>query len=227
MKQVSYWASKHVAAARLIIILLYIPLNMLGYITGSLLWDVQVELTPLFINSIAVTVVLLYITYQKKAPYYQKKLYQFTIGVCTFCIICFYSNQSRTPDLYLPFSNTTHAVSLLGIETSSSAKEKIKTKKESRQLKKVLKKHLRKVIPDENDNKVWVKILLIVLTVAVAILLLYGLALIACTISCNGAEAAAWLVGILGLAGIIAGLFFVIRRIIGRKKKPEMNAATN
>ncbi|TWI81559.1 hypothetical protein IQ13_2577 [Lacibacter cauensis] len=52
MKQVSYWASKHVTAARLIIILLYIPLNILGYITGSLLWDVQIELTPLFLTAL-------------------------------------------------------------------------------------------------------------------------------------------------------------------------------
>ena len=227
MKQVSYWASKHVAAARLIIILLYIPLNILGYITGSLLWDVQVELTPLFINGIAVTVVLLYITYQKKAPYYQKKLYQFTIGVCTFCIICFYGNQSRTPDLYLPFSNTSQAVSLIEKEHSSVVKEKIKTNKETRQLKKELRKKFRKAVTSDEGMKTWVKILLIVLSVLVALILLYGVAGLACTLSCNGSEAAAWLVGILGLAGIIAGLFFVIRKIIGRKKKPKMNAATN
>lgn len=226
MKQVSYWASKHVAAARLIIILLYIPLNILGYITGSLLWDVQVELTPLFINSTAVTVVLLYITYQKKAPYYQKKLYQFTIGVCTFCIICFYGNQSRTPDLYLPFSNTLQAVSVIEKEHGSVVKEKIKTKKETRQLKKELRKKFRKAVDDKEGMKTWVKILLIVLSVLVALILLYGVAGLACTLSCNGSEAAAWLVGILGLAGIAAGLFFVIRAIIGRKRKPKKDAGT-
>ena len=227
MKQVSHWASKHVAAARLIIILLYIPLNILGYLTGSLLWDSGVELTASFIQLIALLVVVLFICYRKNASYAQRKLSEFAMGFCTFCIICFYGNQVNNTKFYLPFSNTIHAISILETENSSAGKEKIKTKKESRQLKKELKKQFKKVTLDENEKKVWVKILLIVLTVAVAIILLYGLALLACTISCNGAEAAAWLVGILGLAGIIAGLFFVIRKIIGRKKKPKMNAATN
>jgi Na+/melibiose symporter-like transporter len=125
------------------------------------------------------------------------------------------------------FSSSTHAVSLLEKQSSSVEKEKIKTKKENKQLKKEWKKQLRKIAPDKTGEKVWVKILLIVLTVAVAILLLYGLALLACTLSCNGAEAAAWLVGILGLAGIMAGLFFVIRGIVGRKKKKEKQSSTN
>ncbi|RXK60459.1 hypothetical protein ESA94_08295 [Lacibacter luteus] len=227
MKQVSYWARHHVAAARIIIILLYIPLNILAYLTGALLWDVQVELSPSFINSVAILVVVLYICYRKKASYYQKKLFQFAIGICTFCIICFYGNQSRTANLYIPISGTTQAVSIIDNQPVSVENEKNKTKKESRQLKKQLKKQFKKAIADEEGMKPWVKILLIVLTVAVAILLLYGLALLACTLSCNGAEAAAWVVAILGLAGIIAGLFFVIRGIVGRKKRAKQQASAN
>ena len=79
---------------------------------------------------------------------------------------------------------------------------------------------------DKEGMKTWVKILLIVLSVLVALILLYGVAGLACTLSCNGSEAAAWLVGILGLAGIAAGLFFVIRAIIGRKRKPKKDADT-
>lgn len=227
MKQVSYWASNHIAAARLIIILLYIPLNILGYITGSLLWDVEIELSASFINVIALLVVLLFMGYRKKASFFRRKTFEFAMGVCTFCIICFYGNQARSTSFYIPYSNSTHAVSLIEKQSSSVEKEKIKTKKETRQLKKEWKKQLRKIAPDEKGEKVWVKILLIVLTVAVAIVLLYGLALLACTLSCNGAEAAAWLVGILGLAGIIAGVFFVIRGIVGRKKKGVKQSSAN
>ncbi len=227
MKQVSYWASRHIAAARLIIILLYIPLNILGYITGSLLWDLKIELAPSFINTVTILVIFLFICYRKRASFVQKKLLQFTMGVCSFCIICFYGNQARTPDLYLPFSNTTQAVSIIEKEHSSVVKEKIKTKKETRQLKKEVRKKFRKAVTDEEEMKPWVKILLIVLAVVVAVLLLYGLALLACTLSCNGAEAAAWLVGILGLAGILGGLFFVIRGIIGRKKKTKKQSSAN
>lgn len=142
MKQVSYWASKHIAAARLIIILLYIPLNILGYITGSLLGDVGVELSVSFINIVALLVILLFIGYRKNASFLRRKVFEFAMGVCTFCIICFYGNQTRSTNFYLPFSNLTHAVSLIEKQNSSVEKEKIKTKKENRQLKKEWKKQL-------------------------------------------------------------------------------------
>lgn len=224
MKQVSYWASNHIAAARLIIILLYIPLNILGYITGSLIGDVGIELPDSFINVIALLVLLLFMGYRKKASFFRRKAFEFAMGVCTFCIICFYGNHIDNSNIYLPFSNTTHAVTVIEKQSVSVEKEKIKTKKEIRQEKKQLKKQLKKALSNDDGMKTWVKILLIVLSVVVAIILLYFLAYIACSLSCSGAEAAAGLVGILGLAGIIAGLFFVIRAIIGRKKKPKKDA---
>lgn len=226
MKQVSYWASCHVTVARLLIILIYILLNILGFSTGKLLGDIGVLLQPIFLNTTLLAVILLFAGYRKYASFYKRKLLEGMMGLCTFCIICFYGNQIHNSNIYLPFSNTTHAVSVLEKQTVTVEKEKLKTKKETRQEKKELKKQLKKALSKDEGMKPWVKILLIVLSVAVAVILLYLLAYIVCSLSCSGAEAAAGLVGILGLAGIIAGLFFVIRAIVGRKKKAKKDART-
>ncbi len=226
MKQVSFWSSRHVAAARLLIILIYILLNILGLYTGFLLGDTGVLLQPLFLNSILIAVIILFVGYRKHASFYKRKLFEAAMGVCTFCIICFYGNQLHNTNIYLPFSNTTQAVSIIEKQSGSVETVKIKTNKETRQAKKEFRKQLKKAFANDNGMKGWVKILLIVLSVLVAAILLYFLAYIVCSLSCSGAEAAAWIVGILGLAGIVTGLFFLIRGIIGRKKKPKKDAGT-
>ena len=42
-----------------------------------------------------------------------------------------------------------------------------------------------------------------------------------CSLSCSGAEALAIIVGVTGVVGITIGAIFVIRAILGRKRKKQ------
>ncbi|MBY0478155.1 MAG: hypothetical protein K2Q24_10950 [Chitinophagaceae bacterium] len=227
MKQLSFWASRHTAAARVIIILFYIPLNICGYYTGMLLWDIQIELKPLFINTLALLIIGLFLLYKKNAPFYKRKLMEGSMGVCTFCIICFYGNQINNPQPYFPLVAATQAVTYIKINERIAVEENLHQDKESSLQHKELKKQLKKIRPSEKENPVWVKVLLIILTLLVALWLIAVLTFFACSLSCNGAEAAAWIIGIIGVSGIIVLVTFVIRTILGRKKKRKKRAAAN
>ena len=63
------------------------------------------------------------------------------------------------------------------------------------------------------------QVALIILACIAAVGLLYLVMALACTLSCNGSDAAAVIVAILGLAGIIWGLIAVIRAINRKKTK--------
>lgn len=227
MKQLSFWASRHVAASRVVIVLIYFLLNISGYITGLLLWDIQIELKPLFINTVALLVIGLFLLYKKNAPFYKRKLMEGSMGVCTFCIICFYGNQINNPKPYTPMVAATQAVNSIKMNERITDKEKLLQNNKSSLQQKELKALVKKIRDGEKENPVWVKILLIVLTLLVAVLLLYVLAFFACSLSCSGAEAAAWILGIIGLTGIITAVVLVIRSILGRKKKHKKRAAAN
>ena len=60
----------------------------------------------------------------------------------------------------------------------------------------------------------------------VAVGLLSLVASIACSLSCNGLDAAAVLVGIGGTALVVWLLMFVIRRIDGKKRKKRVKTKT-
>ena len=70
---------------------------------------------------------------------------------------------------------------------------------------------------------------LIIVTIIAALGLLYLVAALACSLSCNGSDAAAVVVLILGLAAIIWGTIAVINRISRgpKKKKKESPAPGN
>lgn len=224
MKQLSFWASRHVAASRVVIVLIYFLLNISGYITGLLLWDIQIELKPLFINTVALLVIGLFLLYKKNAPFYKRKLMEGSMGVCTFCIICFYGNQINNPQPYFPLVAATQAVTYIKINERIAVEENLHQDKESSLQHKELKKQLKKIRAEEKENPVWVKVLLIILTLLVALWLIAVLTFFACSLSCNGAEAAAWIIGIIGVSGIIVLVTFVIRTILGRKKKRKKRA---
>jgi hypothetical protein len=65
----------------------------------------------------------------------------------------------------------------------------------------------------------WAKFFLTILAIAVACGLGYGLAVLSCSIACSGSQGLAALVGIGGLIGIIALLFWALRSIFSSKHK--------
>ena len=65
--------------------------------------------------------------------------------------------------------------------------------------------------------------MLIILTIIGALGALYLVAALSCSLACNGSDAAALAVAILGLAGVIWATMAIIRRISrgAKKKRPD------
>ena len=218
MKQLSYWAKANPRTARFLIVLIYVFLNIAGLIAGSLLWVLGIELTSSFMLMLAITVISLYLIYPKKAAYCKRKVFHALMAVCTFLIITVVGNQLHSPNPQVFFVTTTQAVTHLTNSEHNSTSQPTNIKKEKRLHKKETRKLLQK-LATKNDRSKAAKIFLIVLTIIVALGLLYLLAALSCTIACSGAEALAVLVAIAGTFGIVFGAIRIIQHILGKERK--------
>lgn len=210
MKRISFWASKHKMPTRIFIVLAYIPLNFLAIYLGSLLAESNFFFSPSFIYSVFILFITTVFLYNNRFSYYKRKLADFTLGLLTFLGICYYGNQVSNQTPVFPFSGLTVAVSL-------SNHSKLKETKEANPFKEKISKkefkNLKKNIREQKENGSGKNVLLIVLTILLALGLLYLLAILSCSIACNGSEALAWIVLLFGTFGIVFLTFRIIRRI--------------
>jgi hypothetical protein len=225
MKQLSYWAKANPHRARFLIVLIYILLNIAGLITGVLLWASGIELKDSFILLLAVSVVSLYIIYPEKAVYYKRKVFHGLMAVCTFLIITFFGNQLQNPNPQLFFVKTTQAVTPVSYSDQNKSNEPTNIKKEKRLQKKEARKLLKKLAV-QNDRSKGTKIFLIILTVIIALALLFLLAAISCNIACAGVEAVAVLLALAGTFGIVFGAIRIIQRILGKERKNKRTTSS-
>jgi hypothetical protein len=219
MKRISFWASKNKTLTRIFFILAYIPLNILGLCLGNLLAESNLSFGPGYIYSVFLLIIATVFLYNNQFNYYKRKLADFSLGLLTFAGICYYGNHINNSNPVFPFSGSTVAISLSNhsnlteIKVLNPSKEKL-SKKEF----KTLRKNIRKQKHDASGTNV----LLIVLTILVALGLLYLLAALSCTIACNGSEALAWIVLLLGAFGIAFLTFRIIRRINKGPRNPRI-----
>ncbi len=218
MKQISYWARSHKTAARIILILLYIPLNIAGLVTGYLLQETGITLSANFIYTLIIIVLAVYLFYPAKATYFKRKFFEGVMITCTYLMICFYGNQLNNPTPVLPFANSIQAVSYTIHHTAIPSVNKIAGKTLTI---KELRKELKKAFQQKKEMKKGWKIALIILSILVAAGLILLLVVLSCTIACNSSEALAIIVFILGTAAIIFGLLKLIQFISGNKRTKE------
>lgn len=218
MKQISYWAHSHKTAARIILILLYIPLNIVGLLTGYLLEETGMHLTANFMYTLVIIVLAVYIFYPQKATYYKRKFFEGVVITSTFLMICFYGNLLNKPTPVFPFSNSTQAVSYTVnhsvIQSVNKDPGKTLTIKE-------LRKELKKAFSQKKEIKKGWKITLIILSILVAAGLILLLVALSCSIACNGSEALAIIVFLIGTAAVIFGVLKLIQYISGNKRRRE------
>ncbi|HUR09877.1 MAG TPA: hypothetical protein VM012_00825, partial [Flavitalea sp.] len=116
MRKISTWAAAHKWTTRILIILLYFPLNFLGLVIGDLLFDFGVTLPGYFLLFLFVIVLTVIFHYPKSASrkswnevsfYYKRKGADLVLITCTFGMICFTGNQLNVSH---PFTLTTVAV---------------------------------------------------------------------------------------------------------------------
>ena len=226
MKKLAFWAHTHKNPARLIIILSYGVLNLLALFLGDIFHSLNIEFTPtlyLFAFVLTLTGWMLYPSKSRKKEYrnffLRQKFTDFILISATFLFTVYFGNTLNKPGN--SFLNPVQAISIIypsnhsNISISSTAKKSV-SKKSLRQKIRAEIKSIRKTYKDSSKSQ---KTGYIILSVFVALLLLYGLAGLTCSIACSGSEALAYVVFFLGLGGIIFGLVKVIQRITRGKPK--------
>jgi len=238
MRKISLWATHHRFPAITFVVIIKLLLAFIAFYIGSSLVDLNIYI-PFIVFIVALTVLIaaafLYPSDKlrgsgKKYAYTRQKSCDFIIAACSFIMIGTLVNNN------MPIPGTTISYASNVVSTTTPTAEEILaslqyrdkstlTKQEKRILKQEFKRQLKLYVVAKlkKDKDGGAKTAKIILTIVVALGLLYLVAALACSLSCNGSDAAAVIVGILGLALIIWGLVVVIRRIVKgpRKKQPE------
>lgn len=248
MLQISVWARKHIHASRAIIIFIKVLLAILAFLISDILVQEGIRLpaaVPLLAIIIFVISVLCYPpkrTTNKNfySSFTFRKTCDFALGAATFVMLICLVRQTPVQGTFYPF-NTAYAASgtLIKQHSNPAAEEILQSLKNGRD-KNTLTRKEKKILKQEfkKQVKTWVVASvtgdkeekgnagLIILAIIGALGLLYLLAALVCSLSCNGADGAAIAVGIIGTAAIVWGLIALIRRIKrGPKKvdtKPEI-----
>ena len=230
MKSISFWAKKHIWQSRLLIVVIYILLNVIGLFVGKLLNDSNVNLPGLYFMLCVIFIVILSIGYSSTnvrasrvfTRYFRRKFFDFTLGLITFLMIIYggnnYKNLFVNNEAVNAFSihrfskdsaiyyNTLIQNFIASIKNMDVSKLSLKEKK------RIIKQQI-KTIKHDKDISEGNKTLLIILSVLIALALLYGLAALSCSLSCSGSEALALIVAIGGTFLIIFFLVRIIKRI--------------
>ncbi len=242
MLPISTWAKRHVAYARITITVFKILLAVLALYVSRTLTSMEWSL-PAVIPFIAMTLfsvaVIVYPGRTKKKfsrSFAYRKSCDFVLTATSFImLICFFQQQESKrifPSLSNAYAATGPHIKKKTVPTAEEILKSLEqgrdrkalTRTEKRVLKKEFKKQLGVWIAakisgnKEGEGKAG----LIILAIIVAVGLLYLVAALSCSLSCNGADGAAIAVGLLGAAAVVLGLIAVIRRIKrGPKKKAE------
>lgn len=240
MKQISYWAKQHVWQTRLLIILIYILLNVIGIFTGKLLKEVNIILPQVYFTAFIICTIALGIWYPDKnakkrlsssALYVRRKLFDFSLGAVTFLMIIYSGNnwehlfiKSQSANATNIF-NTSKDSAIYNIPVIKNFIASIKamdvSKLTQREKLRIIKKQIKTIKSDKETSKSD-KTLLIILSILVALALLIGLAALSCSIGCAGSEALAIIVALGGTFLIIFFLVRIIKNISNPREKKKI-----
>lgn len=237
MRKLSLWARRHPRLARLCIILLYIPINITGLITGDLLFDLGVQLAGSFlIAAMAVFVIAVFfypnrnaaINTSKQALNLRRKTSDLVLISATFGMICFTGNQINVAIPFYPlatkiagYSPASHDT-FLKETTGPASGGPVSNKKAVRKQLRHLMQEFRRSYKGNPEGE---KIALIALTLIVATSLVGLLAALACSIACAGSEALSYFVFFGGTIAIGFLTYFILHRLINGRPKSKPRTA--
>ena len=231
MKKISFWAGRHVATARALMVIIKIVMLALACYTGLSLAKSKIflpgNIVYLFSFLVLVLIIAIYPSPKKRktlinTTYVRQKTCDFILPVLSFLVITTMVNNGDVVSSYSPAFGSHIIKKPTAREILSSGKTKGSfTRQEKRILKKEFFKQLKVYAAAKfnGDEKTAGAAWKIALAIIAAVGLTFLLAALACSLSCNGSDAAAILVGLIGLAAIIWGLAALIKRINNGPKK--------
>ncbi|MEN8121626.1 MAG: hypothetical protein ABFS35_14845 [Bacteroidota bacterium] len=240
MKNLSYWGKNNPGKTRKIIAILHILLvfNAFSLATLTSLFDIDIPRAVLLIfGGIFFIAYFLYPSKKTKNgifkySYKKQKTLDFLLVVSYFLILSFGLKYTTI------ISETDHAKQLPILVQGDSPQQDVKNQGEPlfdskltfKELRKKIKsefKELKKELKKQKDKPgiVFLKVFLVILSLAAAIGLGYLIAALACSLSCSGMEGLAVIVLIFGWAGVVLLTVVSIKNIvkkIGMKVDPEL-----
>ena len=242
MKHLSIWAKKNPRKARLIIIVSHVLILLLAWFTGSNISGLS-ETLPGYLKIIFVLVfIIAAFSYPVKKDlsiaksgfsYAKQKTCDFLLALSTFGMVTGIaaSGEVSFGSLSPLYANTPSAINSnkkdpTAEQILASLKYRDKstlTRLEKRILKAEFKKQLKiwtlaKISGNKEEGG---NAGLLILAIVGAVGLFYLVAALSCSLSCNGSDAAAIVVLILGTAAIVLGLLAVIRSLKRKRKRTE------
>lgn len=239
MKKISTWAKNNKWFARILVVVCHILLNITGIITGILMSDLDINIPanalPFFILVFLTGIIFYPLKSEKRNQtnrhlfYTRRKRWDFMLAASTFLIVLHIGNHYDDPLKNYPgiYAAISSASSLPGDSTiksykkladfNASLKDNNGKPLKWKERKKLMKEQL-KGIRKAGDLSKGEKVALSILTVLLALGLMYVVAGLACGLACNGADAAAWVVLIGGTAVVILLSIIAFRAIYSNRK---------
>lgn len=236
--RISSWANNHLWVSRITIIIGHVFLICLATTIGTLLKQLGLNLNSFLIWIGILFVMVLFLIYpvrnkiflhRGKPLYTRRKFLDFIIVLISFLLITVFSNVNDRFDKH--FINLVIGDNLIAsvsrpaivrdttstILISPSKKiriDSLKINKGKFRLKDFIKSNRRNTFGVTKGEK----IIYTILALTGSVILIIILSLFACDLACSGATAAAILVSILGIGGILF-LFFLIMKNLYKKKE--------
>lgn len=226
MKQISLWGQRHKWAARTIIVLLYLVLNILALLLGDglLAYGIEVNAGLVYLcTAVYLSIFVLY-PFRKERKrirnfYHWQKTCDWLMVTTSFLLIISAANlrHSTSSPFRFPAAGAVETVSIhppkpAGVEKKEKGRSLVKT------VKKKLSRTLQKIRAYYKSRSLAGQIFLIALAVLLAAGALYGVAALSCNLSCAGSDAAAAVVGLLGTAAVV---FLFVRALRGIRRLPR------
>jgi predicted membrane channel-forming protein YqfA (hemolysin III family) len=240
MKKISIWASVNKWPARIIITVSYFVFNTIALFLGDALAIDDVIIPSSWIYLLGFIAVVGFIFYPSKKNksdydnfYRSQKTCDLLLISTGFLLIIAFGNHFHLPKNQSPFSFTYAGAASISVEKNSTVVKVIEPARKKKgslikQWKQKLKENIRRIRQEYKDASPGEKTALIIVTILVALLLLYLVAALSCNISCSGNDAAAVIVLLLGTGLLVFLTVRVIKRINrGRPKKPKTEKDSN
>lgn len=244
MKKLSYWAASNPWKARIMIAVSHLFILFLGWYTGTALNAMNITIPGallfLFIAYYLVSVFMYPAKEDKKKLgsykfYIRQKICDFSLAASAWLMIICIANNKKVQTGFFNLASAASVENTVATEKPTAAQilESLKyrdksslTKEEKRILKKEFSIQLKKytLAKFNGDKAAQSNAGAVILAIVLALGLLYLVGAAACSLSCNGNDAAAILVGLFGTAAIIIGLIFFIKGLQKKQNSEKLKS---